>query len=226
MALSLKSLFTKISKYKNDHNKESIFTKNLVPKKYRENIGDYTYGNIIILEWGEGADLRIGKYCSIADGTIIMLGGEHRTDWITTYPFTAVQILERVKKIKGHPKTKGNNVKIGNDVWIGKNVIILSSVTVGDGSVIGAGAVVTKDVKPYTIVAGNPAKQIKLRFKKSQIKQLLEVQWWNWPQSIIRKNISILCSTAVNELINTNKEFQKSPFFQNKKKLVRKQIRK
>lgn len=203
---------------------ESMFTKNFVPQKHKKSIGDYTYGKIEILEWGEGASLKIGKFCSIADGTKIMLGGEHRTEWITTYPFPEIfKTWKEAKSIKGHPKTKGN-VEIGNDVWIGTGVIVLSGVQIGDGAVIGAGSIVSKDIKPYSISAGIPAKTIKLRFSQSKIKQLLDLKWWDWPEIKIRKNVRLLCSPRIEELVK--KGANKSLPSQNKQKLMSKKMRK
>ena len=149
-------------------------------------IGEHTYGVPIILEWDDQTKLKIGKYCSIANDTIIILGGEHRTDWITTYPFDTFSL-------KGIPKTKGN-VTIGNDVWIGYRVTILSGVTIGDGAVLGAGSIVTKDIEPYTIVAGNPAKEIRKRFDKKTIRRLLEEKWWEWDDEKVNENYNYLCN--------------------------------
>jgi acetyltransferase-like isoleucine patch superfamily enzyme len=107
-----------------------LFTKDALPEKYKKYIGEFTYGVPQIFDWQEGARLIIGKFCSIADNVKIFLGGEHRTDWITTFPFSAKEfndLFPEAKKIKGHPKTKGD-VIIGNDVWIGYDAIILSGV--------------------------------------------------------------------------------------------------
>lgn len=177
----------------------NLYTKNLVANKYKKNIGEYTYGNPLILDWGEGANLYIGKFYSIADNVVIFLGGEHRTEWITTYPFSAqVFNLEwpEANQIKGHPKTKGD-VVIGNDVWIGYKTTILSGIKIGDGAVVGTQSVVTKNVDPYTIVAGNPAKLIRKRFDDKIIKKLLQLKWWNWPINKIKENIHILLSNNV-----------------------------
>lgn len=181
---------------------ENFYTKDLL-KEYGDlvDIGDFTYGKPRILHWGEDAQLKIGKFCSIAEGVCIFLGGNHRVDWISTYPFSA--LLEEwgsVIDIVGHPATKGN-INIGNDVWIGFGAIIMSGVTIGDGAVIGASAVVTKDVAPYSIVVGNPAKVIKKRFNDEDIEVLLKLQWWNWPPEKIKRSIELLCSENINELI-------------------------
>jgi acetyltransferase-like isoleucine patch superfamily enzyme len=157
-------------------------------------IGDFTYGKPIILHWGEPATLKMGKYCSIADNVKIFLGGNHRTDWISTYPFNALpDLFPEAKDITGHPATKGD-VIIGNDVWIGHSVMILSGVTIADGAVIGAGAVISKNVGPYEIWAGNPAVFIKKRFSDDVINKLLKEQWWNKPEKQIRKSVNKLCS--------------------------------
>jgi acetyltransferase-like isoleucine patch superfamily enzyme len=122
-------------------------------------IGDFTYGKPVIRQWGEGAKLTVGKFTSIASGVVIMLGGNHRPDWGTTYPFNV--LLPSFSHIKGHPATDGD-VVIGNDVWIGTDAKIMSGVTIGDGAVVAANAVVTKDVAPYSIVGGGTGKAHKM----------------------------------------------------------------
>ncbi|SHJ04507.1 CatB-related O-acetyltransferase [Propionispora hippei] len=163
-------------------------------------IGDWTYGTPDIFSWGEGARLKIGKFCAIADGVEIMLGGEHRYDWITTYPFNV--LCEKAQGFTGHPKSKGD-VVIGNDVWIGRKVLILSGVTIGDGAVIGAHSVVTKHVAPYSIVAGNPAKFYRLRFKEEAVKDLLRIAWWHWPLEKIEEAWPLLLSGNIADFIQT-----------------------
>jgi virginiamycin A acetyltransferase len=125
------------------------------PRYFKYEIGEWTYGKPRILSWGE-----------------------HCTRWVTTYLFNF--IFEEARHITEHPLSKGD-VIIGNDVWIGHEVLILSGITVGDGSVIGARSVVTKDVPPYSIVAGNPASIIRLRFDEEIVEKLLKIKWWNYP---------------------------------------------
>lgn len=120
-------------------------------------IGKWSYGKLKILARREGASLKIGSFCSFSTEVKIFLGGEHRTDWVTTYPFN--KLWKSAKTFTGHPSTKGD-VIIGNDVWVGHAAVILSGVMIGDGAVVGANAVVTKNVPPYGIVAGNPARLI------------------------------------------------------------------
>lgn len=168
--------------------------------------GEYSYGIPNALSWGEGTVYRVGKYCSIAAGATIFLGGNHRVDWISTYPFNV--LFPEGKHIVGHPATKGD-VNIGNDVWIGANAVIMSGVTIGDGAVVGACSVVTKNVPPYAIVAGNPARIVKYRFDKKTIEQLLELKWWNWHIEKVKRNLELLCSGNVQAFINKNKAKKK-----------------
>lgn len=163
-------------------------------------MGKGSYGQPQVLGFGEGACVIVGKYCSIATGVSIMTGGEHRVDWVTTYPFSAIW-PDVAGHIPGHPKTKGN-VIIGNDVWIGMNVFILSGVTIGDGAVIGAGALVSKDIPPYAIVGGNPAKLIRYRFDPQTIKKLLSIAWWNWSDEEIIKAMPLLLSNDISSFVN------------------------
>jgi acetyltransferase-like isoleucine patch superfamily enzyme len=162
----------------------------------------YSYGieNIRVRDWGEGADVKIGAFCSIADNVEIFIGGNHRTDWVTTYPFGHVHEDTFPWHGEGHPATKGD-VVIGNDVWIGSGVTILSGVNIGDGAVVSAKSVVVKDVPPYAIVGGNPAKVIKYRFSQDQIERLLKNPWWELSDSRINELIPLLCSNNIEALI-------------------------
>jgi acetyltransferase-like isoleucine patch superfamily enzyme len=162
--------------------------------------GVHTYGAPIVRWWGEDAGLTIGKYCSIARGVTIFLGGNHRTDWVTTYPFNVFHHWSANSKRDGHPWTRGD-VVIGNDVWLGDGSTILSGVRIGDGAVVGARAVVVKHVPPYAIVAGNPARIVRYRFERTQIEALSALKWWDWPESKIRENMDALLGTDPNALI-------------------------
>lgn len=158
--------------------------------------GRHSYGinNIEIKSWGEGAHLFVGSFCSIAGQQTVFLGGNHRTDWATTFPFGhALQDVFPAGAIHGmeHPASKGH-VVIENDVWIGRGCTIMSGLTIGSGSVIAAQSVVVKNVSPYTIVGGNPAQLIKSRFPSSIIDGLLEIQWWNRSDAEINKIVPLL----------------------------------
>ena len=168
--------------------KQNKTLKELYPQ-YSFGRGTYADTNIAIHSWGEGATLEVGSFTSIASGVQIFLGGEHRTDWVTTFPFNV--LYEEGKAITGHPKSKGN-VEIGSDVWIGVEAMIMSGVNIGDGAVIGARAVVTKNVPPYSIVAGNPAVVVKKRFDDTTIQRLLDIKWWKWEDAMIKSAIPFL----------------------------------
>jgi acetyltransferase-like isoleucine patch superfamily enzyme len=186
-------IINKIKSYINPPKPSLFFTKDIF-KDRKFDIGDYTYGRPTILFDNQEANLIIGKFCSIADGVTIFLGGNHRTDWITTYPFNALtSYFPEGKGIKGHPATKGD-VVIGNDVWIGQNATIMSGVSIGDGAVIAAGSVVSKNIGDYEIWGGNPSRLLKKRFDADTIIKLQNLQWWNWEISRIKKNVAILCS--------------------------------
>tara|TARA_R110000803_G_scaffold123365_1_gene191272 strand:- start:65 stop:613 length:549 start_codon:yes stop_codon:yes gene_type:complete len=175
-------------------------------------IGKHTYGatSTTVNRWEGNADLNIGKFCSIAGGVEFLLGGNHRTDWVSTFPFGHVskEIFDEFNGV-GHPSTKGD-VNVGNDVWIGSNSTILSGITIGDGACIGTQSVVTKDVLPYTIVAGNPAKFIKKRFSDDIITKLLEVKWWELDDDIINHISPLLCSNNFEQLFHTINKIKNS----------------
>jgi len=161
-------------------------------------IGEGTYGWPEILYYDAGATLKIGNYCSIAPGVKILLGGEHHMEYVTTYPFSL--LLNEARNLPGYPYSKGD-VIIGNDVWVGQDAMILSGIRIGDGAVIAARSVVTRDVAPYSVVVGAPARHIKFRFSQDTIDALLGIAWWNWPASEIKKAWPLLQSPDVDRFI-------------------------
>ena len=162
--------------------------------------GDFTYAwGPRIKDWGEGSRLFIGKFCSIAGNVQFFLGGDHRPDWCTTYPFAEL-MPENYPDIKGSPRSKGDIV-IGNDVWIGNDAKIMSGVKIGNGAVIAGSAVVTKDVEPYAVVGGVPAKLIKYRHTSREILTLTYLRWWDWPLEKLAEAIPILESDSVENLV-------------------------
>lgn len=156
-------------------------------------VGAHTYGHdqLAIREWGEGGSLSIGKYCSLASGIEIFMGGGHRTDWTSSFPF---HLLFPDLQSQPHYTHAPINydVNIGHDVWIASGVTILPGVSIGNGAMIGAKAVVTKDVPAYGFVAGNPAKFIRSRFSAEIIERLHLLQWWDLPMEEIEKLLPIL----------------------------------
>lgn len=165
-------------------------------------IGEFTYGLPIIQKWTNKYNLKIGKFCSIAENVKILLDGNHRIDWVSTYPFG--DIFKDIPLNPGHPAGKGD-MEIGNDVWLGIDVLILPGVKIGDGAVIAAGSVVTKNVREFEIVGGNPAKHIKFRFNDEQINELKKISWWNWDFDKIKKEVQLLQSENINNFINKHK---------------------
>ncbi|WP_392564186.1 CatB-related O-acetyltransferase [Orbus wheelerorum] len=159
----------KISKLANVLNHSTI--------AYNCSIDDYSYTAFYCLV---GPDSKIGKYCSIAHNTYIG-ADSHPTIWLSTHPFQHYSIGKNCDAIIG-------SVTVEHDVWIGANTVILAGLNIGSGAIIAAGAVVTKDVPPYAIVGGVPAKIIKYRFSHEIIDQLLELRWWDFSADTLRDN--------------------------------------
>ncbi len=174
-------------------------------------VGDYTYyddfENVQNFEKNVkyhfdfiGDKLIIGKFCMIAsDVTFIMNGANHLTEAISTYPFAIFgNGWEHAMEGKTYPH-KGDTI-IGNDVWLGHKAVVMPGVTIGDGAIVAAYAVVTRNVEPYTIVGGNPAKPIRKRFSEEQIEKLLEICWWNWEIDKITRHVQLLTANNVEDL--------------------------
>lgn len=158
-------------------------------------IGAYSYiGNKTVLENAE-----IGRFCSISDNCRIGMGS-HTLNYLSTCSvFTeAINGTQYSWVDKDTNAAKTLKTVIGNDVWIGYQSIILGGITVGDGAVIGAGAVVVKDVPPYAVVGGVPAKVIKYRFPEEIIKELVDIKWWNFPEDVLKNNLHLFQSEIIN----------------------------
>jgi len=164
-------------------------------------VGRHTYPRRPkVLHFGTYAPrLTIGSFCSIAGQVEFILDAEHRTDWVTTYPIRIRLGLEGAGQ-DGHPATRGD-IEVGNDVWIGLGATILSGVTIGDGAVIGAHAVVAKDVPPYSVAVGNPARVIRRRFSDEQVEALRRIRWWEWPDEVVTARVGDLCDSAIDRFI-------------------------
>ena len=186
------------------------FLKNVI-KNPNIIVGDYTYyddfENVENFEENIkyhfdfiGDKLIIGKFCMIAsDVTFIMNGANHLTDSITSYPFAIFGYdWSNAMEGKSYP-TKGDTI-IGNDVWIGYNSTIMPGIKIGDGAIIATNSTITKDVEPYTIVGGNPAKVIRKRFTEHEIIKLLKIKWWNWTIEKITQNVKNLTDNNIDNL--------------------------
>jgi acetyltransferase-like isoleucine patch superfamily enzyme len=169
--------------------------------------GKHTYGPAerILGRPGIVAGSTIGSFCSIADNLQIIAKGSHMIDWISTFPFS----VKWGMKVPLHALPPTSPVHIGNDVWIASNVKIKQGVTVGDGAILATECFVTKDVPPYALVGGNPAKIIRYRFNEEQIAHLLKMKWWNWEDSEIKQIVPLLTSGKIDELIETAKTMNK-----------------
>ncbi|GBU18499.1 MULTISPECIES: CatB-related O-acetyltransferase [Methylobacterium] len=148
-----------------------------------------------------GDRLRIGRFCAIAAGTrFLMNGGNHRLDAPSTYPFPIFGgAWAQAYEIEGKFPNRGDTV-IGNDVWLGYGSTIMPGVTVGDGAVVAAMSVVTRDVPPYAIVAGNPARVVRLRFPEPDVARLRRIAWWNWDAERITRHLRAIGDGDVDAL--------------------------
>jgi len=186
------------------------FLKNII-KNPNIIVGDYTYyddfedvhnfeKNVKYHFDFTGDQLIIGKFCMIAsDVKFIMNGANHLSNAISSYPFAVFgNVWESAMEGKTYPN-KGN-IEIGNDVWIGYNATIMAGVKIGDGAIIATNSTVVSDVEPYSIVGGNPAREIKKRFSPDVISRLLKLQWWNWDIEKITKNVQNLTDLDLEKL--------------------------
>ncbi len=193
---------------------QTVYLKNVITDANIE-VGDYTMyndfvndpkdfqKNNVLYHYPINRDrLVIGKFCSIACGAkFIFTSANHKLGSLSTYPFPL--FFEEWELDKSNVTDAWDNkgdIVIGNDVWIGYEAVIMPGVTIGDGAIVGTRAVVTKDVPPYTIVGGVPAKPIRKRVSDEVIARLLEIKWWDWSDEKIKENISAIQSGNIKEL--------------------------
>jgi acetyltransferase-like isoleucine patch superfamily enzyme len=182
MKKTLNKVFNKLSNFRK--NPYSIFLRLKIKmdtyyfnanKKHIKNWGEGSYGRPIIKGYDDVSKLSVGKYCSIADEVTFLLGSNHRMDLISTYPEC---LLDKNLTVRDCVKKEGD-ISVGNDVWIGYGATVIGQVKIGDGAIIGARSVVVKDIPPYAIAVGSPAKVIKYRFSEKEIEDLLTIKWWD-----------------------------------------------
>ena len=200
--------------YPRSGDKKTVYLKNIISNP-NIIVGDYTMYhdllndpkefeiNNVLYQYPINRDkLKIGKFCSIACGTKFLFNSaNHALDSLSTYPFPLFfeeWNLEKEKVTEAWDNR--GDIVIGNDVWIGYEAVILSGVTIGDGAIIGTRAVVTKDVPPYTIVGGVPAKPIRKRFDEKVIEELLKIKWWDWTEEKIARNIENIKTGCIERL--------------------------
>lgn len=186
------------------------FLKNII-KSPNIIVGDYTYyddfedvhnfeKNVRYHFDFTGDKLIIGKFCMIASGVkFVMNGANHLTDSLSAYPFAIFgKGWEKAMEGKSYPM-KGDTI-IGNDVWIGHNATLMPGIKIGDGAIIATNSTVVKDVEPYSVVGGNPAREIKKRFPKETIDKLLKLKWWDWSLEKISDNLQHLTDNKIDRL--------------------------
>lgn len=185
---------------RNPHNETRIHLEKLA-RRWNFSIGAYSYGRPKVRFPESGRRLTIGRYCSIADKVEILLGGDHRLGWVSTYPFAAMAGLWPEADAPEDYHTSRGDVTIGHDVWLGSGCMILSGVTIGHGAVVAARAVVTRDVPPYAVVAGNPARVVRRRFDEASVAALLDAAWWDLPHAAVTELVPLLSSGRVAEFV-------------------------
>ena len=148
---------------------------------------------------GDTGRVFVGNFVSIAHGVEFYSGGMHRTEWVSQYGLRAMLDLPGAYE-DGFPHGRGD-IHVGHDAWLAQGAIVMSGVTIGPGAVVATRAVVTKDVAPYAIVGGIPAKQIGQRFDDAQIQALLRIAWWNWPIETIKERVELLSSPDIDVFI-------------------------
>ena len=170
--------------------------------------GTYYDRHVNIITWSDQYKVVLGKYNSIGRDCNFFLHANHRPDWVTTSSQLLGPVTPEIAKLHmnmGHPACKGDII-VENDVWIGATSTIMSGVKISNGAVIAGGSTVTKDVPPFAIVAGNPGKVVRYRFTEEQIKDLLEIAWWNWDENKIKEESMLLWSPDINHFIEKHKK--------------------
>ncbi len=155
----------------------------------------YNYG----IQRGAANDVIVGNYTAIAENVLFDSGFNHRTDWISTFPFA--KIWSELPSNIIPPK----DIIIGSGVWIGEGAIIMNNVKIGHGSIVGCNTVVTKNIEPYSVVVGAPMKVTRKLYTDDQIAALLKIAWWEWEENKVHENVDKLMSNNIQEFIDLHK---------------------
>lgn len=163
-------------------------------------MGTQSYAAPRVMKYkGDTGRVIIGNFASIAPDAEFYVGGLHRTEWVSQYGLRAMLDLPGAYE-DGFPYGRGD-IRVGHDTWVTNRTTVLSGVTIGDGAVVGTGAVVTRDVPPYVIVAGNPAREVGRRFSEEQAAALRRIAWWDWQLDQIKEHVALLTSPDVDAFI-------------------------
>jgi len=157
------------------------------------------YAPNVVKYQGDTGRVIIGNFASVAPDADFYVGGQHRTEWVSQYGLRAMLDLPGAHE-DGFTHGRGDIV-VGSDTWVTNGCTVMSGVTIGDGAVVGTKAVVAKDVRPYAIVVGNPAREIRRRFSDEQVEALLRIRWWDWPTEQVKQHIELICSPDIDAFI-------------------------
>ena len=157
------------------------------------------YAPNVVKYQGDTGRVIIGNFASVAPDADFYVGGLHRTEWVSQYGLRAMLDLPGAHE-DGFTHGRGDIV-VGSDTWVTNGCTVMSGVTIGDGAVVGTKAVVAKDVRPYAIVVGNPAREIRRRFSDEQVDALLRIRWWDWPTEQVKQHVELICSPDIDAFI-------------------------
>jgi acetyltransferase-like isoleucine patch superfamily enzyme len=157
------------------------------------------YAPNVVKYTGDSGRVIIGNFASVAPDADFYVGGLHRTEWVSQYGLRAMLALPGAHE-DGFTHGRGDIV-VGSDTWVTNGVTVMSGVTIGDGAVVGTKAVVARDVRPYAVVVGNPAREIRRRFSDEQVEALLRIRWWDWPTEKVEEHVALLSSSDIDAFV-------------------------
>lgn len=161
-------------------------------------VGRWSYWNddTRLVAWKHQDSIDVGKFCALASGVRLLAGGNHPLDSICSYPLA----LMKTPPSPPGEFLEGEHIVIGNEVWIGTNAIVIGNVNIGSGAVVGAGSVVVRDIPPYAVAVGSPARPVRFRFSSEEIDRLLHLSWWDWPDDLVLSAAPLLETGDIDRL--------------------------